>query len=481
MKSKKLMAIVLSAAVCASLFGYQNKTSIVKADSQTVQTYQTTQDAQTKGNITRIGGVDRYDTAVKIAQYGWKTADTVFIAGAENDRDFADAIAGTPLAYDMNAPILLTRAAALPDNVSSEITALSAKNVVILGGTAVVSQDIEDGLKAKGYNVSRIAGQTRYDTAIQIAKKLWEREPNGKKSVTITTGNQFQYAMYGAVGSALYHSAILFSDGNTLNKDVENLLAGDESLAGIDVIGGDKILSVKGILYNNRPDLFQIENYNSVDELCNGTGNLGSLNCLNGVAVASSTIFPDALSGSVLAAKSGCKLLLSDGKKLNYNLEANENMLSTGLVFGGTRIISDDVISQMQGMLNKDYATPNVDGLKDSDLVPFTDSAFKKDAEKTLNKTDITIADAKSATSLELFQNSNDGGEQIKSLDDIKFFPNAVGIELYYGSLPNNIVGLNSMSKLQGIGIHHCKYDISAINSLSKNISFWVDGKEVSH
>ncbi|WP_192847948.1 cell wall-binding repeat-containing protein, partial [Clostridium coskatii] len=67
MKSKKLMAIVLSAAVCASLFGYQNKSFSVKADSQTVQTSQTT---QTKGNITRIGGVDRYDTAVKIAQYG---------------------------------------------------------------------------------------------------------------------------------------------------------------------------------------------------------------------------------------------------------------------------------------------------------------------------------------------------------------------------------------------------------------------------
>ncbi|OAA86354.1 cell wall-binding repeat-containing protein [Clostridium coskatii] len=479
MKSKKLMAIVLSAAVCASLFGYQNKSFSVKADSQTVQTSQTT---QTKGNITRIGGVDRYDTAVKIAQYGWKTADTVFIAGAENDRDFADAIAGTPLAYDMDAPILLTRAAALPDNVSSEITALFAKDIVILGGTAVVSQDIEDGLKAKGYNVSRIAGQTRYDTAIQIAKKLWEREPNGKTSVAITTGNQFQYAMYGAVGSAMYHSAILFSDGTTLNKDVENLLAGDESLSGIDVIGGDKVLSVKGTLYNNRPDLFHIENYNSVDELCDGTGGLGSLNCLNGVAVASSTIFPDALSGSVLAAKSGCKLLLSDGKKINYNIDTGENNLSTGLVFGGTKVISDDVISQMQGMLNKDYATPNVDGLKDSDLVPFADPAFKKDAEKALNKTDITVADAKSATSLELFQNASDGGEQINSLDDIKFFPNITVLEIHYGTLPDSLIALNSMPKLKYLAVcDNCKYNTSSINALSNNISFWVDDKEVSH
>src|SRR5690606_10527730 len=58
----------------------------------------------------RISGDTRYDTAIAISQEGWKSADTVVLA---TGADFPDALAGGPLAYQQNAPILLTRPASL--------------------------------------------------------------------------------------------------------------------------------------------------------------------------------------------------------------------------------------------------------------------------------------------------------------------------------------------------------------------------------
>ena len=55
--------------------------------------------------IPRIYGGDRYETAVKVSRVGWDQGSTVILTRGD---DFADALAGTPLAYAKDAPILLT-------------------------------------------------------------------------------------------------------------------------------------------------------------------------------------------------------------------------------------------------------------------------------------------------------------------------------------------------------------------------------------
>ena len=53
-----------------------------------------------------------------------------------------------------------------------EIKRLKAKKVVLIGGTGVISSNVENTLKSKGLTVSRIGGQNRYDTSLLIAKEL---------------------------------------------------------------------------------------------------------------------------------------------------------------------------------------------------------------------------------------------------------------------------------------------------------------------
>jgi len=52
----------------------------------------------------RLQGEDRYKTAIAISTAGWTTSENVVLATGQN---FPDALSATPLAKQLNAPILL--------------------------------------------------------------------------------------------------------------------------------------------------------------------------------------------------------------------------------------------------------------------------------------------------------------------------------------------------------------------------------------
>ncbi|MFS0881781.1 cell wall-binding repeat-containing protein, partial [Metabacillus niabensis] len=97
--------------------------------------------------IDRINGNDRYQTAVEISQAGWQKSSTVILAKGS---DFPDALAGGPLAYSLNAPILLTNDKGLPNVTKQEIIRLGATKVILLGSEGAISNTIEDSLESMG-------------------------------------------------------------------------------------------------------------------------------------------------------------------------------------------------------------------------------------------------------------------------------------------------------------------------------------------
>ncbi|KZL90206.1 cell wall-binding repeat-containing protein [Clostridium magnum] len=118
----------------------------------------------------RLWGSDRYETATKVAQTGWtSTSDYAVIASGEG---YADALCAAPLAKANNAPILLTQNGDLNANALSELKRLNVKHAFIVGGTGVVSQNVEDKIKAQVGDVQRLAGQNRYETSVKVAEKL---------------------------------------------------------------------------------------------------------------------------------------------------------------------------------------------------------------------------------------------------------------------------------------------------------------------
>ena len=94
----------------------------------------------------RIFGPDRFTTAVEISKEAFPTgAGVVYVAVGTN---FPDALAGAAQAAAWGAPVLLTPSDALPQAVIDEIARLDPYAVVILGGTAVITQAVQAQLEA---------------------------------------------------------------------------------------------------------------------------------------------------------------------------------------------------------------------------------------------------------------------------------------------------------------------------------------------
>jgi putative cell wall-binding protein len=135
-----------------------------------------------------------------------QTAHAVVLARVD---DFADALAGSPLARVRNGPLLLTSTDALDDATLDEITRVLPTNkiVYVLGGEAAISDAVVDRLRSWGYLVSRYAGTDRYETAVAIAE-LGLSNPD---VVVETTGADFADALSAGAVAAHLGGAVLLT------------------------------------------------------------------------------------------------------------------------------------------------------------------------------------------------------------------------------------------------------------------------------
>lgn len=94
----------------------------------------------TPGDVTRIGGADRYATAAQVARahFPGPRAAAYLATGAT----FADALSGGPAAAIDGAPVLLVRGAVLPAVTAAQLAELTPTRLVVLGGTAVIPRRV---------------------------------------------------------------------------------------------------------------------------------------------------------------------------------------------------------------------------------------------------------------------------------------------------------------------------------------------------
>ena len=128
-------------------------------------------------SVERVAGADRYATSVAAA--GEVTPGvmpgsgrTAIIASADV---FADALVAGPFAARGTHPVLLSAPDQLPASVAGYLTTAGIEHVVLMGGTAALSADVESAIKDLGVKVTRLAGTTRYDTAVKAAELVTDR------------------------------------------------------------------------------------------------------------------------------------------------------------------------------------------------------------------------------------------------------------------------------------------------------------------
>ncbi len=293
-----------------------------------------TGEAESKDPV-RIFGDNRYDTAVEISKEGWDEADTVVIARGDN---FADALAGAPLAYKLDAPILLTREKGLEKSVINEIKRLGANKAIILGGTSAVPKFIAYQLEGLDLKVKRIYGDDRFETAANIQASLGG---NPDKAV-VASGMNFPDALSAASYAAENGYPILFTKQDTVPKATELALRNvDQAI----VAGGESVVSEKA--FSKLPDA---KRYAGEDRFGTAASIATELNPSQHVFIATGMDFADALTGSVLAAKQDAAMLLVKPDELpSETSEAIEELKAdTYTILGGVNAVSDDVVEGLK-------------------------------------------------------------------------------------------------------------------------------------
>jgi len=308
-------------------------------------TYAVMADTSTTPN--RLSGIDRFYTAISIAEQGWKAgADNIVLANAYS---FPDALAAGPLAYKLNAPILLTDAATLTSSTLAEIQKLAPKKIILVGGTGVISQGIQDSLSAiygKG-NVIRYGGTDRYTTASSIAAALGT---TGR--AVIANGENGHYADALTISTYAAHNGIpiLFTQATRLPEATSRTLTNQKVNTTI-VAGGEGVVSAAVF-----KQLDGATRYGGADRYATATAIAGGLNLnLNRVYVVTGLNFSDALVAGNLAAHSLSPLVMVDKgipAATDTFLKANKAAISGLTIVGGQGVINTTQENTLRDILN---------------------------------------------------------------------------------------------------------------------------------
>ena len=129
--------------------------------------------------IERVFGATRYDTAVEVS----KRIDTIAYLAAQptaiivRGDSFADAVIAGPAAFGITGgigshPVFLVNRDTIPAGVVEQLRARQITNVLVVGGTSVVSEAVRLGIQSLGINTTRVAGPDRYATAAALGQLL---------------------------------------------------------------------------------------------------------------------------------------------------------------------------------------------------------------------------------------------------------------------------------------------------------------------
>ncbi|MDW8799671.1 cell wall-binding repeat-containing protein [Clostridium sp. A1-XYC3] len=373
----------------------------------------------------RIGGADRYETSIKIAEK-FGNVDTLTVATGE---DYADAISVGAAAAAMEVPVVLVPKNTMPnttkeyinrlrtiksseysnpqngqkDNTKDNVGAFRKMKVFVVGDNNIVSDNVvrefentfkdEGGIQQFG-NVERIIGQDKYERNINIVARFLQN----------------------------YEGKTIEYDDHKKSKD-----------------DYDKTQ------YSTEYDLFN----------------------LNNIFIASGDGFADALSGAALAAKTKSPVILSGNSNSQMlknfildkipNYDNNSTAPEYLTVLGGEAVMPDNRVNDIFGTVIFDSG---VDFTNSS--VKFKDKQFEKLVRDKvgIHDRELHYSDLKNITSLDL---SNKG---IGDITGLEYFSGLQSLDLSYNQI-TNVKPIIKLYALENLNLSHNQImDISYISNL---------------
>lgn len=324
----------------------------------------------------RIAGSDRVQTSIEIAKEGYPLGSNwVVLASASS---FPDALAGVPLAFAHDAPVLLVPDQGITEPLKQELQRLrisadtvADSGVLILGGSAAVTSTVEAQVKSAlgwsstvaGKKITRVAGVNRYETSKKIAEELQERRGGLKPTAAvIASGETFPDALAVSPLAAVRGWPILLTPSDSLGRYATDYIAG-QGVTTVHPVGGTAVVPAAADDLPGADRWWGSNRYSTARRIADEANGNGLYR--ERLVIASGEAYPDALAGGMLAARQRATLGLVAPSLVDGGINPGLAALATDsagngalrwYVLGGERAVGPDVATYLSGYLES--ATP---------------------------------------------------------------------------------------------------------------------------
>ncbi len=318
--------------------------------------------SKTTDAFKRLAGEGREQTMSQIVGEAFDEGSCTEAILVSNS-SFADALSASSLAGVCNCPVILTDSGSLSSEAAAELARIAPENgiiVTIVGGSAAVSDDVMAQVEALDCVsvVERIYGSSRVETA----NAVYEAGAGSWSNMAIVAkGENFADALSIASYAYASKSPIFLTSGGTISDSTAAAIKGGkfESVIVTGGTGGDGGIQNATIASLGIPWLrlagetrletsVAIANWamNKMDVL-DVVRPVVTLSC-DGIGIANSKNFPDALAATALLGQNRSVLLLADDSdegiaNVKSMVSENKDLVSKGYIFGGDAAVKQAV------------------------------------------------------------------------------------------------------------------------------------------
>lgn len=292
--------------------------------------------------IQRIWGSDRYITSSYVVEKGWESSNYAVLVNGEN---FPDALIASSLAKKFNAPILLTQSNSLSQNALFELNRLGTKDVFIVGGKAVISEDIEKYINMLGINTTRYSGIDRDETSVKVAGKIGTQ--NG---IFIVSDDDFMDMISISPIAANLNMPIILVYNNEIPFSVQNFIS-DKYIPMTYVIGDKEVIGDS--VLDRFPNVKRITGNDAYERNANIINAFSNKLDFSSIFLAYSKGFSNVLSATSLAAISGNPIVLvGDTISCNAKKVIRSNHIENLNVLASDTMISESTVNEFINLIN---------------------------------------------------------------------------------------------------------------------------------
>ncbi|GAA0734541.1 cell wall-binding repeat-containing protein [Clostridium oceanicum] len=187
-------------------------------------------------NIERLAGDDRYKSNLEtVKNLNVSKGSPIIVASGTG---FADALSVMSIAGMDKTPIILAPESGLTKEASEYIKSIAPSKILAIGGEGVISNSTFNALKELSSSVTRLGGQDRYETNLQVLNHF---NVEGSK-IAIASGTDFPDSLVGSVYAAKEKAPIMLVK-NGMNTEKQNQLIDAHKYNNLIVFGGEGVVS----------------------------------------------------------------------------------------------------------------------------------------------------------------------------------------------------------------------------------------------